>query len=97
VPAFRIVEALNVREAPLGRSIPRQAQPARPHQDKQQYARDRGPRRDQDNRRNGGNAELEEGVRPVPQRREQPQQRKLDGDAPALDIYRDGTLHRLEI
>ena len=58
--------------------------------DQQQHARNRGARRDQGDRRNGRNAELDEGVRPAPQRREQQQQREFDGDVLML---RTGLAH----
>ncbi|MGY4428795.1 hypothetical protein ACVWWO_001272 [Bradyrhizobium sp. F1.13.1] len=42
--------------------------------------------RDQRDRRNGGDAELDEGVGAAPQRRQREQQRQLDGNVVVLSV-----------
>src|ERR1700730_17239348 len=76
-PGDHAVEAGLKQEAPPGRGIPRQPQAPCPHHEQQQNSGYRGARRNQRHRRNGRHAELDKGVRPAPQRREQHQQREL--------------------
>ena len=79
-PGDHAVETGLKQEAPPGRGIPRQHHAAPVHYHKQHQSRNQRARRDQRDRRDGRDAELDEGIRPSPQRCEQHQQRKFERD-----------------
>jgi hypothetical protein len=77
------VEAGLKCEATPGRHIRRHGDAAPAHDEEQQHTRNEGEKRDQRDRRNGGDAELDEAVGGSPECGQQQEQRELARDAGA--------------